>query len=326
MNGRISGIPVEISRVKILLLLVGLVVTAYGGYDYVQQTSAIDDAKPVEATIEETSISETDGRRSHYYSASVTFTYQYQGTTYTSDELYPGDIGATFDTRSEAVSAIKPYEENATATAYVDPDAPSERFLERQTTQGPLRMILGGALLVLVLTLDAVGARQPGQGTELQPVDDHRPRQYQTLFGIDRETVNDVSKRLIKVAMVVAPISLIGVAVLLFATETGAREEPTAVGLTDPIGLLLLTAFLAIVTLIASIFLYGIWSYTEYRRLRERIPEPRPPSPFKRPTRLASILLTNDDLDPYGTRVKRTGFAFVVALFLCGVLFELLVL
>ena len=326
MNGEIRGVPVEISRVRAVLLLVGLALTAYGGYDYVQQTSAIDEADPVEATIEEMSISETDGRRSHYYSASVTFTYEYRGTTYTSDDLYPGTIDATFDTKSEAESAIEPYEENATATAYVEPDAPSEGFLERQTTQGPLEMIAGGALLVLVLTLDAVGARKPGQGTELKSVDDRRQRRYQTLFRIDRDTVNDTSKRLIKASVLVVPLSLIGVAVLLFATETGAREEPTQVGLTDPIGFLLATAFFAAVTLIASICLYGIWSYTEYRRLRDRIPEPKPASPFRRPTRLVSILLTNDGLDSYGTRVKRTGFAFVVALFLCGVLFELLVL
>ena len=326
MNGEIRGVPVEISRMKLLLLLVGLALTAYGGYDYVQQTSAIDDAEPVEATIEEMSVSKTDGRRSHYYRVSVTFTYEYRGTTYTGDDLYPGTLDATFDTRSEAESAIEPYEENATATAYVEPATPGEGFLKRQTTQGPLKMLAGGALLVLVLTLDAVGARKPGQGTELQPVDDREPRRYQTLFGIDRDTVNDTSKRLIKLAVIAVPLSLIGVAVLLFATETGAREEPTQVGLTDPIGFLLGTAFLAIVVLIASIFLYGIWSYTEYRRLRARIPEPRPPSPFTRPTRLVSILFTNDGLDPYGTRVKRTGFAFVVALFLCGVLFEILVL
>ena len=97
------------------------------------------------------------------------------------------------------------------------------------------------------------------------------------------------------------------------------------VELSDPIGVLFVTVFIAILLLIAAALLYGIWSFTEYRRLRERIPEPRPPSPFKHPTRLVTILLANDDLDTYGTRVKRTGFAFGVVIFLIGVLLEILV-
>ncbi|MFC6960672.1 hypothetical protein ACFQJ8_00920 [Halocatena marina] len=77
--------------------------------------------------------------------------------------------------------------------------------------------------------------------------------------------------------------------------------------------------------MIASLLLYSLWSFTEYRRLRERISEPRPPSPFKHPTRLVTILTTNDDLDDYGRRVKKTGFTFVLALFFIGALLNELV-
>jgi hypothetical protein len=81
----------------------------------------------------------------------------------------------------------------------------------------------------------------------------------------------------------------------------------------------LLTAFLAGLALIGALVLYGVWSFTEYRRLRERIPEPRPPSPFRHPSRLVTVLYTREGLDAYGRRVKRTGFVLAVTAFLVGV-------
>jgi hypothetical protein len=99
----------------------------------------------------------------------------------------------------------------------------------------------------------------------------------------------------------------------------GSFPTQRQVGLTDPIGLLLGTAVLGAVALVGSLVLYTLWSFTEYRRLRDRIPDPRPPSPFRHPTRLVTILIGNYELDEYGRRVQRTGFALVVLLFLAGV-------
>jgi hypothetical protein len=329
MEFAVRETPIEITTTTLILGLLGLALVGYGGYDYVQQSAAIDDAVEVEVTVVETSLTEEDsGRSGIRYDADVEFTYQYQGTEYTSDKRFPGSFSKTYNTRSAAESALEPYDEGNTVTAYVDPASPGEGFLERRTSQGPLQFIAIGCVVLLVISLDAVGARNPGQGTELQAASDHEPTRYQTLFGADRDTVNQVSKRLIKWAVVVLPLSLIGVVGILLISESGSGGSPPQrqVGLLDPLGLLLAVAFLAVLVLIGAIALYGVWSFTEYRRLRERILEPRPPSPFRHPTRLVTILLGNDDLDDYGKRVKRTGFAFVVAVFLVGVVLNLLVI
>lgn len=330
MELSVRGTSVEVTGGTVVLLLVGLALVTYGGYDYVQQSAAVDDAVPVEATVVETATSQSDGRNGATYHAHVEFTYRYQGTEYTGDQLTPGAVSPSYDSRSEAESAIEPYDAGATVTAYVDPADPGDGFLERRTTRAPLVFVAIGGLVLVLTGLNAAGAKNPGQGTELRPASEREPTRYRTLFGVDRDAVNRVSKRLIAASVAAVPLSLIGVAILLFASQSGSDggsggSSSVQVGLSDPLGILLVTAFLAALALVASVLLYGVWSFTEYRRLRERIPEPRPPSPFRHPTRLVTILLTNDDLDDYGARVKRTGSVLVVALFLGGVLLELLV-
>jgi hypothetical protein len=77
--------------------------------------------------------------------------------------------------------------------------------------------------------------------------------------------------------------------------------------------------------MILSACLYGVWSFSQYRQLRRRLPEPRPPSPFTRPNRLVSILGTDsDDLPEYGRRVRVTGWAFLVATAMAAVIVQLL--
>jgi hypothetical protein len=75
-----------------------------------------------------------------------------------------------------------------------------------------------------------------------------------------------------------------------------------------PVGIPLLTGFSFWVGMIFSLCLYGIWSFTQYRQLRRRLPKPRPPSPFRHPSRLVSILETDsEELPEYGQRVRLTG-------------------
>lgn len=320
MEFSVSELPVAVTRATVVLLLIGSALVGYGGYDYAQQSAAVDDAVAVEATVIETDIERTGGRGASY-DARVEYTYRYDGTEYASDELFPGSISPTYDSRADAESVIDPYEVNETVTAYVDPASPGEAFLERQTTTGPFLFVGLGCLVVLLTVLDAVGARSPGQGTELRPVGEDEPTRYETLFGIERDRINRLSKRLLGAAVIVFALALIGTVLLLLNADGSSMRADLA----DPIGLTLLTGFAAILVSLTAVVLYGVWSFTEYRRLRERIPEPRPPSPFRRPTRLVSIIFTNDGLDQYGHRVKRTGFAFALVIFVLGGLLTILV-
>ncbi|WP_248903652.1 DUF3592 domain-containing protein [Halocatena marina] len=324
MQFSVGETPIEVNRGTVVMVLFGLALFTLGGYDYVQQSAAIDDAVSVEATIVESSIVQPED--SSEYEVRVAYRYYYQGTEYKSNKLFPSDISQLYESRSKAESVIASYEPDTTVTAYVDPAAPNEAFLERQTTQDPLIFMLIGAFAILWIALDAVGAQNPGQGTKLRPKSEYESTRYQTLFGIDRDTINSTSKRSIVAALIALEVSIVAVVFLAFSADSpGTPSSPRAVELLDPIGLLLITALIAILLVIASLLLYSLWSFTEYRRLRERISEPHPPSPFKHPTRLVTILTTNDDLDDYGRRVKKTGFTFVLALFFIGALLNELV-
>lgn len=314
MQFTVRGRPITVTTLMLIALVLGLGLAGYGGYDYVQQSNAVDSAVAIETTVIDTEISTSEGRRLSYR-VIVEHTYQYRGSEYTSEQVFPGTTSPMYTVRNDAENVIKPYESNETTTAYVSPDAPGRAFLERQTTLAPFRFVGLGGLIVLLTTLHAIGARNPGQRTELRPKSEHEPTRYETLFGIDRDTVNRLSKRLLVIAPAILIGSLISTGSLVYTAESSSIQAD----LTDPVGFALLTAFVAGLALIVALILYGVWSFTEYRRLRERIPEPRPPSPFRHPSRLVTILYTRDGLDTYGRRVKLTGFVLTVTGFLAGV-------
>jgi len=142
----------------------------------------------------------------------------------------------------------------------------------------------------------------------------------------DRGTVHSFSIWLLKIALFVLPASVVSVAALLIFAGSGSGDPVhLQVELTDPVGVLLGIVSLAVITLIISVLLYSVWSFTEYRRLRERIPEPRPPSPFTHLTRLVTICIGNYELDAYGKRIQKTGVAFLVVLFFVGTLAQILI-
>lgn len=320
MEFSLRGVPIKLTKVTIIALLLTAGAIGYGGYDYIQQSNAIDDAVAVNATVTETDIEQTGGRRGIDYTADVRFTYEYEGTEYTSDRLFPSTLRPTYDTESKAESVLEPYETNETVTAYVDPSDPANGFLEQRRTDSPFVLSGIGAFLFLLTLCHAAGARAPGQDTGIRPADEREPTRYETLFGLGRERVHRLGIRLLKGGLGVLAVALLSIVALILAAD----DQSIQVTLTDPLGLAVLLMVAAVLALIGGLLLYGLWSFTEYRRLRERIPEPRPPSPFTRPTRLVTILSTNDGLDEYGKRVKRTGFVLVIVLFCLGFLLQFL--
>jgi hypothetical protein len=320
MQFTVREVTVTVTPVILIALVLGLGIAGYGGFDYVQQSNAVDDAVAVETTVVDTDISRSDGRR-FYYRISVEHTYEYQGREYTSERVFPGSTRPIYTVQSDAQRIIEPYEPNETATAYVDRDSPGRAFLERQTTFTPFKFIGTGSLIALLTTLHAIGARNPGQNTGISRTSERKPTRYSTVFGFNRDTLSRVSTRLMLFTPAVFFISLVTTVALLLNSEGPSLQ----VSMTNPAGFALLAALLSVLGFIFGLTLYGIWSFTEYRRLRERIPEPRPPSPFRHPSRLVSIMHSRDDLDVYGHRVKLTGFVFTLLGFLIGVVAFVLV-
>ncbi|MBB6645994.1 DUF3592 domain-containing protein [Halobellus ruber] len=141
-------------RGAMILLVLGLGVTGYGAYDYVQQSDAIRNAVEVDGTITEVGVdtqSSVSGQSGGdvRYEPRVKFTYEHQGTTYTGTHVYPADISPEYDQRSKAESVVAEYEEGASVTIYVDSTDPSHAFLENKTSNQPL-MIAGIGAIVSV--------------------------------------------------------------------------------------------------------------------------------------------------------------------------------
>ncbi|WP_243700419.1 DUF3592 domain-containing protein [Halorussus pelagicus] len=134
-----------------LLLIVGIAVAGYGGYDYTQQSDAIEEATTVDATVTETSINRVAERRGRSgFEPKVTFEYEYEGKSYTSKNLYPAQLTTNYDERSEAESVLEEYTAGDTVTAYVNPNSPGKAFLKAKKTNGPLKIAAFGGVVGLM--------------------------------------------------------------------------------------------------------------------------------------------------------------------------------
>ena len=134
-----------------ILLLIGLALSGYGYMNYQSQGEALDNAVNVTGTVTGTEIvRDSGGRRSGPdYSPVISFEYQYQGESYSSDNMYPpGDTDQELDSRSSAEEVVENYPVDSEADAYVNPEDPGEAFLKKKRSDGPLLMMgIGGALM-----------------------------------------------------------------------------------------------------------------------------------------------------------------------------------
>jgi hypothetical protein len=324
MEVPVGDTTLHLTRRRLLFVLVALAVVGYGGYDYVQQSRAVSEAVTVRATIEDAGVVQEDGGRGGIeYSPSVEYTYRYRGEQYTGDRLVPSVSTPRYDSRSAARAAIEPYDPGTTVTAYVTPGDPDGAFLEKRLTQWYLQLVAVGGVAVVLAMLDSLGTQTPGQEAELRPAGETHSTRSRTLFGLERGTVNRLSKRLLALFGAALLCSLVGLTAGVVVAAGGLSGPPVSIRADPlgPFGLALLAAFGSYLGLVGSVALYGAWSFTEYRHLRERLHQPKPPSPFRHPARLVTILRTDREaLSEYGRRVRRTGFAFVIVLVLLGVL------
>lgn len=131
----------------VLAIIVGSAVAIYGAHMYTSQSTGLQSADPVEATVVSTSIEETGGQGVGF-SPQATFNFTYQGESYTSTNLYPGGISREFGSESEARSVLDGYEQGDRVTAYVPPGSPGEAYLERSSSNKPF-LVIGVGLVIL---------------------------------------------------------------------------------------------------------------------------------------------------------------------------------
>ncbi|MCD2204489.1 DUF3592 domain-containing protein [Halobacterium sp. KA-6] len=131
-----------------LALLFGVAAIAYGGYSYMEQTSALDSAATVEATVTDISV-ETNSGKGDTYTLHATYNYTYAGDQYTSSNVYPGKLPREFNSREDARSQLAGVEPGDTVSAYVPSDAPGNAYLKHESSNKPF-LVMGIGLLLVV--------------------------------------------------------------------------------------------------------------------------------------------------------------------------------
>jgi len=132
----------------LLAIVIGLGAMGYGGYSYTSQTTALDSAVTVEATIVSTSVETVSQRRGTEYRPKATFNYTYNGTDYTSSNVYPGPLPREFGSEDAARAQLDGFEPGTTVSAHVPPESPQNAFLKVERSNKPFLLIGIGALLV----------------------------------------------------------------------------------------------------------------------------------------------------------------------------------
>ncbi|WP_135852577.1 DUF3592 domain-containing protein [Halorussus salinus] len=130
-------------------VLVGLAIFGWGAYSYTTQTSALNSATQVEATITSTSVETFNQRRGTDYGPQATFEYTYEGENYTSSNVYPGELPREFDSENAARDQLDGYEPGDTVTAYVPPNSPGNAYLMHESSNKPFLVMGFGVLFVL---------------------------------------------------------------------------------------------------------------------------------------------------------------------------------
>jgi hypothetical protein len=307
----------------VYLLVLAVVLIGAGGYSYVQQGQAVDNAVTVQATVDSAHVDRLDAGRGIDYEPYIEYTYDYQGETYTSEQVFPGPTVRTYSDRSKAQSVVRSYEPGTTVRAYVRPSAPSDAYLTRERTPWPPRAVAIGGVLLGIVVLAGLGSKHPGQH-ELRPEREVRSPPSRTWVERNDETTHRLSKRSLAVCFVAFWLSMVG---LFFGilSLSDSSVQPVQTDLLGPVGLSLLAGAGFWVGMILSLCLYGVQSFSRYRRLRRRLREPKPPSPFRHPSRLVTILGTEGgELPEYGRRFRVTGWAFLIAAGMTAILVQLL--
>lgn len=318
MDLTIAGRNLSFSRAQVFLLLVALAAIGYGGYDYVHQEAVIDDAVTVNATIKEVGITQGGGRHIDYYPR-VTYEYQFEGRTYTGEDIYPGSLSTGYDTRSEARAIVEPFAENETVTAYVDPQSPTDAFLKNERNSGPLYLVGFGVVALGILYVK--GRQSSGDSSQSRPTQQTEPDgdlADWTVLGVDHDLVGAVCKQLIIVSFVATWLSLVGIAILLLGSDMSTGSALTHLAPFNSLGLVFVSAFLSGSALIVSLLTYSGWSYLQAKRIQASLG-------LNRHQGLVGLFFAEaETLNRYERRIRLTEFALVIALFLLAILLDIL--
>ena len=137
------------SKLSLISITLGVVLLGAAGYIAYSQQQSLSSGVQIEATVEskEITYSSNNGGR---YTPHITYSYTYNGTQYTSDNITPGIGTKASNTRTAAEDRIDQYNVGETTTAYVVQGSPSKSYLKKKSNLLPLIIgVLGLALVGL---------------------------------------------------------------------------------------------------------------------------------------------------------------------------------
>lgn len=173
-SGRLSGMglpsrpPKPGTAMSVFVLLVGIAIVSVGAYSYVSDSAALADRAQVTAEVTDVGVKEVEASRGRdAYVPVATFQYEYQGTSYTSDRLYPGRSQPQYEDKMIAQERLSEYAAGQSVTAYVDPEAPGQAFLEDSRSGLPTGAFLVGVIVSLVGGVGLYQARAEARARDL---------------------------------------------------------------------------------------------------------------------------------------------------------------
>jgi hypothetical protein len=134
----------------VLVVIAGIGLAIYGGYSLMQQDSALQNAEQINVTIESTGVDTVSQRRGVEYKPTASFSYTYNGETYTSDNVYPSGIAQEFNSEDDALQIIEGYNTGETVIGNINPESPENAFLVDESSNTPYFMILIGIAMAVI--------------------------------------------------------------------------------------------------------------------------------------------------------------------------------
>jgi len=132
------------SKLSLISIVLGIVLLGVAGYMGYSQQQSLSSGVQVEATVESKEVTMDSSKRGDSYTPHVTYTYTYNGTQYTSDNIRPGIGTKASDTRTAAEDRIDQYNVRETTTAYVVQGSPSKSYLNKKSS--PVLPLASGIL------------------------------------------------------------------------------------------------------------------------------------------------------------------------------------
>lgn len=131
-----------------VMVLISLGLVGYGGYSLMDQSRALSSAVEVNATVDSTGIEEDSQRRGGVeYRPQISYSYSFEGESFSSNNVYPSTLSKSFDTREEAESVLNSYSEGSRVTAYIRPGSPDKSFLIDEKSKKPFLFIAIGVVM-----------------------------------------------------------------------------------------------------------------------------------------------------------------------------------